>query len=127
MIGFEISVNGKRLCTAGVGDHGVLTAILSWVRRKGEHTRDKRPHSSEEELTLEVGGLITPRQEHVRWQRHPVRVGDEIHLKIVQVSTVDKPRFKVRSDATRDLRAQKDYVRQMAKRFGWEIRKRAKP
>jgi hypothetical protein len=57
MIAFEVSLNGKRVCTAGVQDFGVLSAIVSWVRRRPAQSRDGK--TIEEELTVEVGGLVT--------------------------------------------------------------------
>src|SRR5207244_13340347 len=55
MIAFEVSLNRKRVCTAGVPDFGVLSAILSWVRRRPDQSRGGK--TIEEELTAEVGGL----------------------------------------------------------------------
>ena len=96
MIAFEVHLNGRKLCTAGVGDHGVLTTNLAWVCRKGEHTRTRKPHSVEEEMTLDVGGLITPTEEHVRWQERTVRVGDEVRIKVIEVAAVDRPQRRER-------------------------------
>lgn len=31
MRSFNVSLNGKKLCLAGVGERGVLSAIISWV------------------------------------------------------------------------------------------------
>ena len=55
MIAFEVSLNGKVVSTAGVKDFGVLTAILSWVRRRSDKARDGK--TIEEQLTFEVSGL----------------------------------------------------------------------
>jgi len=30
MIAFEVSLNGNKVCNAGVGDVGVLTTIITW-------------------------------------------------------------------------------------------------
>ena len=55
MIAFEVSLNGKRACVAGVEGFGVLSAILSWVRRHPEKRRQGR--TTDEDLTVDVGGL----------------------------------------------------------------------
>lgn len=34
MIAFEETLKGKRVCTEGVEDFGVLSTVLTWVRRK---------------------------------------------------------------------------------------------
>ena len=110
MRAFEVHLNGKTLCLAGIGNDGVLSAIATWVTgRRGAA------------LDLNVGGLITPDQEHVRWVYRKLRVGDEITLKIVERDSVDKPKERHRVDPAEDRRAQKKYVRRMAKQFGWKI------
>ena len=122
MIAFHVHLNGKKVCTAGVPDTGVLSAHVTWVRRTGEHTLSKRADGVEEELTMDVGGLITPTDEYVRWaDSRAVQVGDEVRIKIVEADRVDRPPIRKRSDPGRDLRRQKRYVREMAKRFGWKI------
>jgi hypothetical protein len=126
MIAFNVYLNGKKVCTAGVPDTGVLSAHVTWLRRTGEQRLSKQAHGVEEELTMDVGGLITPIDEYVRWaDRRPVRVGDEVRIKIVNAERVDRPRARKRSDPAENLRRQKRYVREMAKRFGWKIQTRS--
>jgi hypothetical protein len=82
MLAFNVSLNGKKLCLAGLGKRGVLSAIVNWVA--GEHGAD---------LFLDVGGLA--KEEHVGWVRQkPLQVGDEILVRIVDVGSPDKPRRK---------------------------------
>jgi D-lyxose ketol-isomerase len=122
MIAFELYLNGKKLCTAGVGNDGVLSAHVTWVRRTGERTRSRKPNSAEEQLTMDVGGLVCPADEHVRWHEdQAVQVGDEVRIKIVETNRVDRPSARKRRNVSEDLRRQKRYVREMAKRFGWKI------
>jgi hypothetical protein len=116
MRAFEVSLNGKKLCLAGIGDDGVLTTIVNWVTRRGEG-----------DLFLEVGGLISLTEEHVSWiKQKPLSVGDKIQVKIVEASSADKPTKKYRMDPAEQLRSQKRYVRMMAKQLGWEIQVRPK-
>ena len=118
---FHVYLNGKKVSTAGVGDTGVLGAHVSWVRRRGEHTLAKRADGVEEELRLHVGGLVTPAQEHVRWLDRHLKIGDEVHITVAGDTKVDRPRSRERRDPAKELRRQKRYVREMAKRFGWKI------
>ena len=122
MITFEVSHNGSRICTAGVGDLGVLTTTVSWVRRERS---DTNPGDIEEELTLEVAGLIASTKEHVRWTDGSVVAGDEVKIRIVDQESADLPTERRRTDPKKDLEAQKRYVEQMAKHFGWTIHKGA--
>lgn len=118
---FHVYLNGKKVTTAGVGDLGVLGAHVSWVGRKGKHTPARKPDSVEEELTLHVGGLVSPAQEHVRWLDCDLKIGDEVRITIAESAPVARPRSRERRDRAKELRSQKRYVREMAKRFGWKI------
>jgi hypothetical protein len=118
---FHVYLNGRRVSTAGVGDLGVLGAHVTWVRRKGELTREGKVDSVEEEFTLHVGGLITPRQEHVRWFEDRLKIGDEVRIRVAANGRVDRPRSRERLDRKEQLRSQKRHVRKMAKKFGWKL------
>jgi hypothetical protein len=119
---FHVYLNGKKVSTAGVGALGVLSAHVTWVRRKGVHTLTKKPDSVEEELTLHVGGLVTAKEEHVRWLDRNLKAGDEVTIQVGDEASLDRPRSRKRRDHTKELRSQKRYVREMAKRFGWKLK-----
>jgi len=108
---FEVYLNGKRLCVAGVGDDGVLNTMIDHVAGKGRN-----------ELHLLVGGLIGPAGEHVVWIRKRLKRGDEVRVQIVEAALVDQPGERRRRDPKQDLKALKRYVRQMARKLGWEVR-----
>jgi hypothetical protein len=77
MIGDEVFLNGKRFCLAGVGDTGVLSAILTWVNSRSIG------HD------LHVGGLAN--SEHLDWGKHELHVGDIVEVRVLNVATVDTP------------------------------------
>ncbi len=108
---FEVLLNGKKLCTAGVGDHGVLTAIVSsrdCERGKGE-TR------------LEVGGYVESTGEHIRWQSRRVRAGDDVRIRIAESELASKPSRRERADPTLIAKAEEKYLEKAAARLGWKI------
>jgi len=108
---FEIFLNKKRLCIAGLDDDCVLTAMIDCVSRDGHR------------LDLHVGGLASTAGERVSWQDRRLRVGDEIRIRIANQKRADAPakRFPTDSPAQK-LESKKRYVRQCAKELGWEIR-----
>jgi hypothetical protein len=111
MRAFDVSLNGKKLCRAGIGDDGVLTTIVNWVTR-----------NSVGDLFLEVGGLVSTVDEHVSWvNQKPLQVGDTIKVTIVEAELVDQPTKKQRPSEAELLNARRRYVRKMAKQFGWKI------
>ena len=75
MRAFQIFLNDKKLCLAGIGKDGVLTAIITYapVRKRG------KPR-------VNVGGLVLRQNEHVRWRHAALRVGDEVRLKVVEAA-----------------------------------------
>ena len=96
MKSFEVKINGKKQCTAGVGQNGVLTAILSFA--KGTRASPETDQGSESEsLDIRVAGLanIDPgTSEHLEWLHQDLSVGDEITIKIVEVLECDEPKTK---------------------------------
>jgi hypothetical protein len=115
MRAFEISLNGKRLCLAGVGKDGVLSTTITHV-----------PFRKRRETRLYVGGITLPQDEHVFWKERILHLGDELRLKVVEKETVDVPRERVRRDHAAEAKAQKRYVRKMAKKFGWKFQRSGK-
>jgi hypothetical protein len=109
MLSFNFSLNGKRLCLAGIGKRGVLSAIVAWAgSERGE------------DLFLEVGGLAN--EEHIDWiDQKCLQVGDEIRVEICDAESVDDSTGKRRIDAAETLDRKKQYVRRLAKELGWKI------
>ena len=117
MIAFEVHLNGKKICTAGVGDLGVLTTSLAW---RGPQPYQKGGRSVAEYLRLDAGGLAHS-GEHLRFLDRKLKRGDVVSIKVVEIASPDKPRERQRSNPAAELRRQKQYVRRMAKQFGWKI------
>src|SRR5260370_1898471 len=110
MRAFEISLNGKRLCLAGVGKDGVLSTTITHV-----------PFRKRRETRLYVGGIVLPQDEHVFWKQSILHLGDELQLKVVEKDTVDVPRERVRRDPAPKAKPQNHYVRKIAKNYRCKI------
>jgi hypothetical protein len=98
------------LCVAGVGDDGVLDTMVDHVAGHGRS-----------EVYLRVGGLISPTGKHVLWRHQRLKTGDEVRVKITESDSIDRPKEIYRRDPKQELRAQKRYVREMARKLGWKI------
>ena len=110
MRAFQVHLNDVELCTAGIGDGGVLTVILAHIAGR-----------SRNDLRMDIGGLLSPTQEHVRWRNLRLKVGDEVKVRIIETTVVDKPRKRYARDPAKELKGTKNYVRQKAKELGWGI------
>ncbi len=116
MLAIEVRINGKKHCTAGITDEGVVSAILSLVRRSGNNGG-----APKREISLIVGGLNSQRREHADWLKADLAEGDEVRIRIVDVRKADDPLKGSVRPVDNGLQSQKGYVRRMAKGFGWKI------
>jgi hypothetical protein len=128
MIAFEVHRNNQRVCVAGVGELGVLTAIVNWVARSAEKLQQLKAegHADLEpnEMTLEVGGFVSIGQHvgrHTRWCEESLRVGDEVRIRVIDAARVDPPTTEYSEDPANDLERRKAYVRKLAAELGWGI------
>jgi hypothetical protein len=113
MRAFEIYLNDKRLCVAGL-DQGTLSFGVGCF--ENSHGRG--------EVSLNMTGMLLT-LETIRWQHRALRMNDEVRVKIVESPKSDK--YKVVQKAPTDARKyEKAYVRRMAKEFGWTIQASAK-
>jgi len=116
MIAFEIHLNNQKLCRAGIGDSGVLSAIVNWsAATMATGTRN-------EGMFLNMGGLITLEGKHVSWiNQKPLAVGDKIQVNIVEAESVDEHQRRDLAEDARMRQAKEDQVRRSAKELGWKI------
>jgi hypothetical protein len=97
MVGYEITVNGQRLCIAGVGENGVLTAAVSWVGKQGEAGH----------FHMHTGGIDSNTDENVRWYVPELKIGDEVSIRIYEIDGPDpQPLRYKRTSAEEPRRAE---------------------
>jgi hypothetical protein len=106
MKAFEVFINGHRLCLAGVGDDGVLHAIVNWV---GGPDR--------EDISLSIGGLDSVTDEHLRWKAPTIGVGTEVLVRVVETTSVDPPNERVRSSMPTTLDQYRECLRDFSERM----------
>ena len=115
MLAFQINLNGKKKCLAGVGEPGVLTAHVTWVQAEAAKAHRR------ENMSLTVGGLVSRSREFFEWGKHKLRRGDESLIRILEVPKPDNPKQRRWDSEKKRLQQQKAYVRKMARQFGWKI------
>ncbi len=88
MLCFRLLRNGRHLATAGVSDFGVVSTILTWVRRPGDETRDKP------KVDLHLGGSVGREyREHLKWcYVNDIRAGDILTVEVREDLEPDPPR-----------------------------------
>lgn len=94
MLALVICINGEQLLVAGEETCELLTADVFAMRQSD---------ADDSEYHVGVSGLPEQREEgkseHIRWKRLPFNIGDEISLRLTDVSTADKPIRRYRSDS----------------------------
>ncbi|TCD18626.1 hypothetical protein EZ456_21365 [Pedobacter psychrodurus] len=84
---FEIDLNGQKIATSKVNaEFGVLTAILTWVKRTLDNT---------ESLNLDVSGLDSVKQIPLKWLSRPLAIGDTVTISITESDNLS-PQIKVK-------------------------------
>jgi hypothetical protein len=117
MIAFRVFHNDSEVCLAGVEGLGVLTAIVTWANRSGEHTESGEP---EESLDLSIGALHTPTDENLSWAFQRLSVGDSVTIRIEKADRVDEPCSReVWPKET--LESKKTRARELAAELGWTL------
>lgn len=87
----DVYLNGRKLCRAGVGNDGVLTAIVNWVKLVGAAARTARQFNAPvEEMRLHVGGLRAG--SHQGWCDRSLTRGDRISVVLDRAKRCDPPR-----------------------------------
>jgi hypothetical protein len=90
MRAFEVFVNGKKRCVAGVGSNESLSVIASIAL---------------DQPFLSVGGCTGSNADFARWvESERIDVGDEIRIRLVDVGRVDKPTSITRGKRKATLR-----------------------
>lgn len=97
MICFELSINGKRLATAGIPDQAVLSANVTWAG-DGKKRRD---------LFASLGGLDsnTAPGHHLRWLFRKLKVGDSVAVRVVEGASSDPAVERKKAPTNLALRA----------------------
>ena len=112
MLCFDVRLNGQRVALGGVGDDGVLNAIVGCVCQKG------RPQDEPCALELSVGGLDD--HDHLRWvEQHPLKVGDHIEVVIVEAEQPDVPKREPRDDKALAEVSERKYFEHLKHKYRW--------
>lgn len=113
---FDVWLNDRRLCRAGVGRDGVLNAIVSWVALSGEAlAAARRAGQPTEETRLHVGGLRADR--HDAWLARRLRPGDRVTVAVEQAGRRDPPARTERRDAARERRLEQQYFERLKRKY----------
>jgi hypothetical protein len=111
MIAFEVHINGKKICTAGLDSPGVVSQVLNWVKGpKG------KPY-----MEFRIGGLVSKTSTNIGWDSRKMKVGDDVRIVLVETKKADKPIHKSKQDKRRILEYKKKNLQRIADELGWKV------
>ena len=121
MIAFDVFLNRKKLARAGMGPDGVLTAMVTWVRRRSSRPNGKRPQPQwERDLSFSLAGYRSTNGEvgeHFKWEKRQLKPGDVLTIKVIAAVRVDEPRRRIAEDPEFVERSQKRYYQRLKRKF----------
>jgi hypothetical protein len=113
---FDVYVNDRKVCRAGVGRDGVLTAIVNWVKLTGEAAATAREqHAPSQETHLHVGGLRN--RTHRQWAQRPLEPGDRVSIDIGSAPAADRPASTKKRSAKQDEELERRYYERLKAKF----------
>jgi hypothetical protein len=113
---FDVFVNDQKLCRAGVGADGVLSATVTWVKLTGSAGRTAR-HLKEPsaQAGLAVGGLS--KGIHRQWPGRALKAGDRVTIAVAAARTFDRPAREEPQDPQRREQQERRYYQVLKRRF----------
>ena len=112
---FDIYVNHRKVCTAGLNQAGVVSSVLTWGAGHGKHVRKT------EHLEFRVGGLISRSRTFVEWFKRPLHSGDEIRIVIATRRSADAPKKKRRESKADRLKRERRMLEARAAALGFKV------
>lgn len=90
---FEVLINGKRRCVAGVEGLGVMGVILDWVKRAADRKPTDAPLDewTGPRVNIDCGAGLSDDQVHVHWLSEPLCEGDEVTIRVLGPGFYDSP------------------------------------
>jgi hypothetical protein len=121
MIGFDIVVNGTKVCVAGIGAPGDLQVNAIWVLRHSQEDLTGTPGTGDETVGLSVGGQAYAVAEYLSWPYTALKVGDEIMLRVVDRESFDPPTKRGVIDRDKAERHSRELYERLKRKYEQEV------
>jgi hypothetical protein len=130
MTAFQVSINGKHKCLAGIDGKGLLQTNLVRMLQLPEtvqlFSECERGDVAREYVKINVAGVSFAGSElgnsHI-WADVELSVGDRIEVSIIESEIVDEPNEsqQIEPNPSPNPEQDREYVRLMCKKWGWSI------
>ena len=113
---FDVAINDRKICRAGVGADGVLTTMVTWVKLTGQAAKEARRLGHPlDEARMHVGGLR--KNTHFAWVDRHLRAGDRVTIGVTQARRSDPPARQKRNDPKQDERREREYYLRLKRKY----------
>jgi hypothetical protein len=117
MIGFEVTINGTKLCTAGIGEPGDLQVNVIWVLRHSQEDFTGTPGTADETLSITVHGKAYAGAEYIAWPNTNLQVGDEVSIRVVEREGFDSPAGRAVIDREKAETYQRELYERLKRKY----------
>jgi hypothetical protein len=117
MLGFEVTINGAKLCTAGIGAPGSLQVDIVWVLRHSQDDFTGVPGTPDETMSVTVGGEAYASGEYLRWPNANLKAGDEVLLRVVEREAFDGPAARGIIDREKHEKYQRELYERLKRKY----------
>ena len=90
MRAFDVSLNGEKLCLAGIAENGALSVIISMVNHI----------PADLSVTASIG--LKGESAVLKWVDQEIKVGDQITVKLVTTDDADQPTIEKPWDTAKE-------------------------
>jgi hypothetical protein len=113
---FDIYVNDRKVCRAGVGRNGVLTTMINWVNlTRPADPIAHGPWQATEGAQLQVSGLSG--DTHHVWTERQLQTGDRVSVTLAKGRAADVPAQSRRRNPAQEKRQLRAYYQQLKQHF----------
>jgi len=91
------------------------------VNHSNRHPEPESDQQEKDEYNLSFIGIDSATGDYVDWPRIELNIGDRIELEILNGSDAHPPALRRPHGGDATAYSKKDYIRSMAKKYGWEI------
>jgi hypothetical protein len=84
VLGYEININGQRICLAGMGDNGVLSTNVLGMDSPGR----------ERQFRLTVSGRDDNTDMRLAWPVKDLQLGDVVSIRLIEIDEPEPNPFR---------------------------------
>lgn len=132
---YELKINGETVAITGVGEYGVLSGSVHWVRRNPTcitSAMRSREHFDESDFLQEscevsLTGLDSVTDKHVDWGTRPLKPGDVVSIRILGPGNFDPPKDYRNSQQIEEAAQEEREIFEESRKIYFDLKSKYEP